>query len=144
MKRHLRRMFSTALTVGIAVLLTACKSEDKSQSMEGMPVQAQQILVQMNALGAVEQEGNTYKYRLRAACQLEVTEFLERSGAERVLLGLADARYEQFEYAISLGYALRVATDPATPAIFRAAGSGEVEKMHGLIKDLASSCPPPS
>ncbi|HVL74730.1 MAG TPA: hypothetical protein VM406_01835 [Noviherbaspirillum sp.] len=141
MNRRLARLIAGCCAMAAAVLLSAaCDSRQEPSPSVSVSPQEQKLLAEMNALGRVEAEGNSYKYRLLATCRLEVEESLEGSLLERHVVSLQDASYVPFAYATGLGYALRLASDPRKSDIYRAMSLEQIERMQSLFDALTKTC----
>ena len=131
--------------LGIAVLtmtLCACSPDQPSSAGEKLSPVLQSTLQEMNALGAQGNRQQTYAYALAENCDLRATKSLNAYPIKKMAFLLTDSRFERYDYASGLGYAVRsvnqgVGTDEV---VFDAFRLESIQAMLELLIKIKAEC----
>ncbi|MBS1139010.1 MAG: hypothetical protein H6R13_463 [Proteobacteria bacterium] len=131
--------------LGIAVLmmtLCACSPDQPPSAGEKLSPVFQSTLREMNALGAQGNRQQTYAYALAENCDLRATKSLNAYPIKQMAFLLRDTRFERYDYAPGLGYAVRsvnqgVGTDEV---VFDAFRLESIQAMLELLIKIKAEC----
>lgn len=135
--------------LGIAILmmtLCACSPDQPPSAGEKLSPVLQRTLQEMNALGAQGNRQQTYAYALAKNCDLRATKSLNAYPIKQMAFLLSDSRFERYDYAPGLGYAVRsvnqgIGTDEV---VFDAFRLESIQAMLELLVKIKAECLGPS
>jgi len=131
--------------LGIAILaipLCGCSPDQLPSVAEKLSPVLQSTLREMNVLGALGNQEQTYAYALADNCDLRATKFLNAHLIKQMTFSLKDTRFRRYDYAPGLGYAIRsvnqgVAIDDV---VFYASAAESIQAMLELLKKISAQC----
>lgn len=139
-----RNTFVMRWFVGLLLLLIlGCNTgNDQPLTTISLSQETQRLLEQMNSLAAEPRDKRSFRYGLQANCTLAVQPLLSGRPTERRMVALGAMRFERFQYAPGLGYALRAPVGEAggMMSIFEAGTMERITQMEALLHSLAVFC----
>lgn len=125
----------------VALLQGACdRAGEPHVGERKLPAHLAPTLTALNSLGAIAFEQQSFSYRLESPCGLRIVTMLEGHETAVTLVDLEVAQFERFDFANSLGFALRLQNDATTPELYRAEFPNEIDRMLGLFRELQMAC----
>lgn len=131
------------LCVAILMMtLCACSPDQPPFAGKKLSPVLNSILQEMNALGAEGNRQQTYAYALAENCDLRATKSLNAFPTKQIAVLLKDSRFERYDYAPGLGYAVRsvnqgVGTDEV---VFDAFRLESIQAMLELLVKIKAEC----
>lgn len=96
----------------------------------------------MNVLGARANRQQTYAYALADNCDLGARKSLNANPTKQMVFLLKDTRFERYDYAPGLGYAIRSVNPGGEPGdvVFEASGLESIQAMLALLAKVKAEC----
>lgn len=133
-------LFLAAFTV-VMVTVSGCDSASTpDRQAVATSAENQSPLDRLELLGAADHTGRSFSYESIGACTLRVTTSLYGSPAGRFDVDLANAKLDAFSFADSLGYAVRLLSDPKTPTLFSTTNKENAIQALSLVESLGQHC----
>lgn len=126
----------------VAVTLGACTAAPPPSVVETLLPKLQTTLREMNDLGAQESTAQPYTYTLTNNCNLHAAKLLNGQPIKHVVFGLADTRFERFDYAPGLGYAIRTVNQSGggDNVVLEASTLELIQSMLQLLERIKAEC----
>ena len=127
----------------LAIILCAACTADPPPSVAGvLSPSLQSTLQEMTDLGARENSEQSYAYTLTNNCNLHATRFLNGQPTKQMVFSLVDTQFGRYDYAPSLGYAVRTVNQGAgiDNAVFEAHSLELVQSMLQLLEKIKAEC----
>lgn len=131
--------------LGIAVLamtLSACIPDRPPLVAGKLSPALQRTLGEMNTIGTQDNREQLYTYTLADNCDLHATKFLNGHPIKHMILSLKDTQFGRYDYAPSLGYAVRTMNQDGgiDNVVFDAPALESIQSMLELLEKAKAEC----
>ena len=131
--------------LGIAVMmvtLCACTPDRPPSATPPLSPTVQSTLREISERGAQGNGEQTFAYTLVDNCNLHATKLLNGQPIKQMVFSLGATQFERYDFANSLGYAVRTAGQPdgIDNVVFESHSLTLVESMLWLLEKIKSEC----